>query len=175
DGKAMEPTPAADDPEDSGMKAFNYKTEPLWARLGLPPETDQRTMGDQIYTDTLSSKVGNAGCSSAPCDPATPIFFAKAGSKVRFRVLETAGHGRQHGFTIFGHHWNFEPWTQNSTVLGVNPFTFEIGSQSGIGPTRHLNLLMTAGGLMNIKGDFLYRTQESFQFSSGLWGIFRVE
>lgn len=174
DGEPIEPTPAADDVEDSGMKAFNYKTEPLWARLGLPSDTDQGTMGDQIYTNTLSSLFPNAGCSVTPCDPATPIFTAKAGTKVRFRVLETAGHGRQHGFTIFGHHWNFEPWTQNSTVLGVNPITFEIGSQGGIGPTRHLNLLMTAGGLFNIKGDFLYRTQDSFNFSSGLWGIFRV-
>ena len=174
DGEAMENNPAGDDNEDSGKKAFNYKTEPLWARLGLPPETDQRTMGDQIYTNTLSSLFPNAGCTTLPCDPATPIFTAKAGTAVRFRVLETAGHARQHGFTIFGHHWNFEPWTLNSTVLGGNPFTFEIGSQSGIGPTRHLNLLTSAGGLMRIQGDYLYRTQDSFNFSSGLWGIFRV-
>ena len=73
-----------------------------------------------------------------------------------------------------GHHWNFEPWTKNSTVLGVNPFTFEIGSQGGIGPTRHLNLLTKAGGLNSITGDYLYRTQDSFNFSGGLWGIFRV-
>jgi len=131
-------------------------------------------MGDQIYTNILSSLVPNVGCSFTPCDPATPLFTAQRGKPVRFRVLETAGHGRQHGFTIFGHHWNFEPWTQNSTVLGGNPFTFEIGSQSGIGPTRHLNLLMPAGGLMRIPGDYLYRTQDSFNFSSGLWGIFRV-
>ena len=174
DGEPMENNPAGDDAEDSGMKAFNYKTEPLWARLGFRPETDQRTMGDQIYTNTLSSLVPNVGCTTTPCDPATPIFTASAGSNVRFRVLETAGHARQHGFTIFGHHWNFEPWTLGSTVLGTNPFTFEIGSQSGIGPTRHLNLLTIAGGLTRVKGDFLYRTQDSFNFSSGLWGIFRV-
>jgi len=173
-GLAMKNNRANDDSEDSGQKGFNYKTEPIWARLGLPPETDLRTLGDQDYTNTLSSLATNAGCGATPCDPATPLFTAKAGTSVRFRVLQSAGHSRQHGFTIFGHHWNFEPWTKNSTVLGVNPFTFEIGSQGGIGPTRHLNLLTRAGGLNNIIGDYLYRTQDSFNFSGGLWGIFRV-
>jgi hypothetical protein len=40
---------------------------------------------------------------------------------------------------------------------------------------RHFNVLTTAGGRMKITGDFLYRSQETFQFSGGgLWGIFRV-
>lgn len=173
-GLAMKNFRAVDDPEETGMKAFNYRTEPLWARLGLPPETDLRTLNNQDYTNTLSSLFPNAGCGTTPCDPLTPIFTAKAGTNVRFRVLEVAGHPRQHAFTLFGHHWNFEPWTANSTVLGSNPFTFEIGSQSGMGPTRHLNILTKAGGLMRITGDYLYRTQDSFNFSGGLWGIFRV-
>jgi hypothetical protein len=173
-GLAMKNFRAVDDAEETGQKAFNYKTEPLWARLGFPPETPLRTLGDQDFSNTLSSLSTNAGCGLTPCDPVTPIFTAKAGTSVRFRVLETAGHARQHGFTVFGHHWNFEPWTKNSTVLGANPFTFEIGSQSGIGPTRHLNILTKAGGLNSITGDYLYRTQDSFNFSSGLWGIFRV-
>jgi manganese oxidase len=115
------------------------------------------------------------GC-GGPCgDPATPLFTAPAGTPVRFRVPDVAGHPRQHGFTVFGHHWNFEPWTNNSTAQGVNLFTFEAGSYSGIGPTRHDNILTNASGLFSIAGDYLYRTQESFQFSSGgLWGIFRV-
>jgi hypothetical protein len=174
DGVAMQNLGGIDDSEETGMKAFNYKMEPLWARLGLPPETVLRTMGDQDYTNTLSSLFPNAGCGTTPCDPVTPLFTAKAGTSVRFRVLETAGHPRMHGFTVFGHHWNFEPWTKNSTVLGFNPFTFEIGSQSGIGPTRHLNILTKAGGLNSITGDYLYRSQDSFNFSGGQWGIFRV-
>jgi hypothetical protein len=57
----------------------------------------------------------------------------------------------------------------------VTPFTFEVGSYSGIGPTRHDNILTNAGGMFGVPGDYLYRTQESFQFSGGgLWGIFRV-
>jgi hypothetical protein len=135
------------------------------------PEEDQN-MAD--FSNVLSSRDPNPACTECG-DPATPLFTATAGQPIRFRVVHPAGHPRQHGFTVFGHHWNFEPWTANSTRQGTNPFTFEVGSYSGIGPTRHDNILTTAGGLLNIPGDYLYRTQESYQFSGGgLWGIFRV-
>jgi hypothetical protein len=164
----------ADDSEDTGMHAFNYRSEPTWARLGLPPETPLQDLAAHDYTNVLSSIAPNPGCGGACGDPATPIFTATAGTPVRFRVLDVAGHPRQHGFTVFGHHWNFEPWTQNSTVQGENPLTFDVGSYSGIAATRHLNILTRAGGLFNVPGDYLYRTQESFKFGSGLWGLFRV-
>jgi hypothetical protein len=103
------------------------------------------------------------------------VFTAQAGVPVRFRVLDVAGHPRQHSFALFGHHWNFEPFTQLSTVQSFNPFTFEVGAEGGIGATRHTNILTEAGGLMKIPGDYLYRTMDSFNFSGGgLWGIFRV-
>jgi hypothetical protein len=172
-----------DDPEDSGMKAFNYRTEPLWGRLGVDittppiggPDHPGVSINDLEVSNVLSSLDKNEGCGGACGDPETPVFTATAGSAVRFRVLDVAGHPRQHGFTIFGHHWQFEPWMKNSTVQGDNPTTFEIGSESGIGPTRHVNILTQAGGLFSQPGDYLYRTQESLQFSyGGLWGIFRV-
>jgi hypothetical protein len=50
-----------------------------------------------------------------------------------------------------------------------------VGSFSHIGPTRHLNILTQAGGLTQVTGDFLYRTQDSFNFTGGMWGIFRVQ
>jgi len=31
-----------------------------------------------------------------------------------------------------------------------------------------------AGGSRRITGDYLYRTQVSFMFDGGIWGIFRV-
>jgi hypothetical protein len=172
-----------DDSEDSGQRAFNYRTEPLWARFGLPPDTPLngghgappgQSLNDLDYTDSLSSKVVSFNCGATPCDPLTPIFQAKPGTNVRFRVAQSAGHARQHGFTLFGHHWNFEPWQNGSLVQGSNPLTFELGSYSGFGPTRHFNILTTAGGLRRKTGDFLYRTQDSFGFGGGLWGIFRV-
>ncbi|MCA1592992.1 MAG: copper oxidase [Acidobacteria bacterium] len=164
-----------DDSEDTGMHGFNYRNEPLWARLGFPPETDLNVLRAQDYTNTLSSTAPNPGC-GGPCgDPKTPLFTAKAGTPVRFRILDSQDHPRQHGFTVFGHHWQFEPWTANSRALGDNPKTFEVGSYNGIGPTRHLNILInSAGGVNRIPGDYLYRTQESFKFGGGLWGLFRV-
>jgi FtsP/CotA-like multicopper oxidase with cupredoxin domain len=163
-----------DDSEDTGMKAFNYRTEPFWLRMGWEIDTPEEQQNMADFSNVLSSRDPNPGCNECG-DPATPLFTATAGQPVRFRVVHPAGHPRQHGFTVFGHHWNFEPWADNSTRQGENPFTFEVGSYSGIGPTRHDNILTTAGGLLNIPGDYLYRTQESYQFSGGgLWGIFRV-
>jgi hypothetical protein len=168
-----------DDAEDSAQKAFNYRNEPLWARFGLPPDTPisggpGTSLNDLIYTNSLSSNTTSFACGTTPCDPLTPIFEAKPGTNVRFRLAQAAGHARQHGFSLFGHHWNFEPWQNKSLVLGNNPLTFEIGSYSGFGPTRHFNILTVAGGLTGKTGDFLYRTQDSFGFAGGLWGIFRV-
>jgi hypothetical protein len=175
-GRAMRNYDDSDDAEDSAQKAFNYRMEPLWARLGFPPETDLGTLNAQDYKNTLSSTAFNPGCGGACGDPATPVFKVQAGRPVRFRIADVAGHGRQHGFTIFGHHWQYEPWTNKSRVQGSNPGSFEVGSYSHVGATRHLNILLPkAGGLFGIKGDFLYRTQDSFNFSGGLWGIFRVE
>jgi hypothetical protein len=176
-----------DDSEESGMKGFNYRTEPLWARLGFDittphtrtpgePAPPPLTQDDFDFTNALSSTQSNNGC-GGPCgDPETPVFTAQAGVPVRFRVLDVAGHPRQHAFALFGHHWNFEPWTQLSTVQSFNPFTFEVGAESGLGATRHTNILTVAGGLLKVPGDYLYRTMDSFNFSGGgLWGIFRVQ
>lgn len=175
----LENMAAGDDSEDSGMKAFNYRTEPLWGRLGVPittpPIGGTQSINDFDLTNILSSKASNLGCGGACGDPETPFFTVKAGTSIRFRVLDVAGHPRQHGFTIFGHHWNFAPWQNRSLTQGPNPRTFEIGSESGIGPTRHVNILTNAGGLFAQPGDYLYRTQEAFHFSyGGLWGLLRV-
>jgi hypothetical protein len=162
-----------DDSEDSGMKAFNYRTEPLWGRLGFSITEDDTNNFD--YKDALSSTASLPGCGGVCGDPETPVFTATAGVPVRFRVVNPAGHPRQHSFALFGHHWNFSPFTQLSTVQGFNPFTFEVGAYDGIGPTRHLNILTAAGGLRRVAGDYLYRTMDSPNFAGGgLWGIFRV-
>jgi hypothetical protein len=172
-----------DDAEDSGQKAFNYRTEPLWARAGLAsPAVSPEETRDVDFSNTLSSKAPNLGCHNAatglpePCgDPATPVFRGTAGTEVRFRVVEPGGHPREHGFTLFGHNWDFVPWTENSTVIGSNgKHTFKVGSYSGMGPMRDLNVRTCAGGENALPGDYLYRTQESFMFQGGLWGIFRV-
>ena len=163
-----------DDSEDTGFKAFNYRSEPLWARMGLQVIDVPDVLNTLNLKNVLSSTQPNPGCGGACGDPETFVFQTFAGTATRFRVASPAGHPRQHGFTLVGHHWTFEPWIKNSTVQGQNPFSFQVGSISGIGPTRHDNILTQAGGLLSRPGDYLYRTQESFQFTNGLWGIFRV-
>jgi hypothetical protein len=196
-----------EDPEDSGMKAFNYKTEPLWARLGFlnqmigtaPRPANFTPMEEQVgnvdVKNVLSSTAPNKGCiadpyaadpyganQGLPCgDPETPIFSIAKGTRVRYRVFEPTGHPRQHGFTLHGHNWVHEPWVANSTVIfkpGVDPepISMTIGTQGGHTARRHWNVvLQSAGGVFKIPGDYLIRTQESFQFTNGLWGIFRVQ
>lgn len=175
-----------DDSEDSGQKAFNYRTEPLWARLGAGgPATGPAAMMQYDFSKAFSSKLTVDGkCefdgitdpknSPAACDPETPLFSAKVGDEVRFRVVHPGGHPRNHAFTLFGHNWQSLPWTHNSTVMGSNPHSDVVGSTNGIGPARHVNIVTRAGGACGVPGDFMYRTQEGFMFGGGLWGIFRV-
>ncbi len=202
----------ADDAEDTGQKAFSYGVEPLWARVGAgSPAIEPDVMMDYDLSKVFSSKTDNAKCEFSglekdevssnrykkPCDPSTPVFIAKKGTPVRFRVVHPAGHPRQHAFTLFGHQWDHNPWNNDSSALcspyeqyekdskclqkidgkllsSKSPSSNWIGTEGGIGPGRHLNILTKAGGEKEIPGDYMYRTQEGFMFSGGLWGIFRV-
>ena len=181
DGQPMANLRNADDAEDTGQKAFNYRTEPLWARMGTVPSATPEMMNLYDFSNAFSSKVSHAGCNKLPCDPATPIFSAEAGMEVRFRVVHPAGHPRNHSFTVFGHDWLTNPWTEDSagngsTVMGINKASGNrVGSAYGIGPMRDVNIMIDkAGGAFSIPGDYMYRTQDGFMFGGGLWGIFCV-
>jgi manganese oxidase len=184
-----------DDSEDSGQKAINYRTEPLWFRLAAVPEADPGEMSNFDYKDVYSSKVHG--------DPDTPLFTAKAGIPLRVRVVEPSGHPRNHGFSVFGHDWPAVPaaanwrkdgngnWIQvtsgrlDSKVLKVPGVTSpdstdryagnRVGTINGIGPARHIDAVIeSAGGKFSIPGDYLYRTHEGFTSSGGMWGLMRV-
>jgi FtsP/CotA-like multicopper oxidase with cupredoxin domain len=159
----------AEDAEDSAQKAINYRTEPLWKRMNYSPDTDFEVTRTFDYTNVLTnSMVGG--------DPQTPVFTAKAGQQVRFRILNANGHMRNNVFALHGHFWQDEPYTNASTVIGNNPLSEVKGSTYGVGPSSHYEVNPTngAGGARRVPGDYLYRTHESFQFDGGLWGIFRV-
>ena len=159
----------AEDPEDSAQRAINYRTEPIWKRMNYPPETDFNVTRTFDFTNSLTNaQVGG--------DPQTPIFTAQAGQQVRFRILNSNGHPRNNVFALHGHFWQEEPYTNNSTVIGNNPLSEVKGATYGVGPSSHYEVipLNGAGGSFRVAGDYLYRSQESFQFDGGLWGIFRV-
>ena len=160
----------AEDPEDSAQKAINYRTEPLWKRMNYPPETLFKRTNDYDFTNVLTNAIVGGD------DPQTPVFTATAGQKVRFRILNANGHMRNNVFNLHGHFWQDEPYTDNSKVIGDNPLSEFKGAQYGVGPSSHYDVIPVngAGGARLVVGDYLYRTQESFMFDGGIWGIFRV-
>jgi hypothetical protein len=185
DGSAVPIIADEEDPEDGSGKALNYRTEPMWTRLQYFPSTPLTTTRTFNFTNALNN-VQVAGIPLVPTvgfgvpqfagDPVTPIFKATAGSPVRFRVLMSNGHQRNNVFAVHGHAWQEEPFANNSTVIGSNPFSEVKGAEMGVGPSFHFNAvpLNGAGGKFKVKGDYLFRTFQSFQFDAGIWGIFRV-
>ncbi|KCZ73578.1 hypothetical protein ANME2D_00649 [Candidatus Methanoperedens nitroreducens] len=168
-GDAVPNLAEEEDPEDSGQKALNYRTEPIWKRMGFAPDADLEFTRTFDFSNALSNaQVGG--------DPVTPVFTARAGTQVRFRILEPGGHARNHVFQVHGHIWEREPYTNNSTKIGDNPLSQWIGAQEGHGPSDHFDIVLKngAGGAFNVTGDYLYRNQASFAFDGGQWGILRV-
>ncbi|SHF59209.1 hypothetical protein SAMN05444339_108134 [Loktanella atrilutea] len=170
-GEALANLRNGDDAEDSGQKAFNYRFEPFWTRLDANPAADPETMMDYDYGNLLSSKPEDGFG-----DPATPLFTVAAGTPVRFRIVEPAGHPRNGAFTLSGHDWVNYPWAEASTVQVADPGPQNrVGVVNAIGPGRHENVLLErAGGVEGIAGDYLYRTPLGFAFGGGQWGIMRV-
>jgi hypothetical protein len=159
----------AEDPEDSGQKAVNYRTEPLWKRIGFQPNTPLEKTREFDFTNVLTNaQVGG--------DPVTPVFHVLAGSALRIRMLHPGGHPRNDNYLLHGHIWESEPYIDGSTALGSNPLSNWVGSQGGVGPGTHFDFLPKngAGGLFHVPGDYLYRTFQSFHFDGGIWGLVRV-
>jgi hypothetical protein len=168
-GIAVPNLAGAEDPEDSGQKAINYRTEPLWKRIGYPPNTPLEKTRDIDFTNVLTNfQVGG--------DPVTPVFTASPGRGFRVRLLAPGGHARNDNYLLHGHIWEQSPYIDASRTIGSNPFSNWVGSQGGVGPGTHFDIIPKggAGGRFRIPGDFLYRTFQSFNFDGGMWGIFRV-
>ncbi len=160
-----------EDAEDTGIKAVNYRSEPIWFRVGYNPLTVPQQTRNIDFTNSLhNSQVGGA-------DPETPVFTTKAGDQTRLRLVYPGGHTRNHVFALFGHAWQREPYQNNSTRIGHNPKSFWRGSQDQGGPFAHWDLALDhgAGGSFQAKGDYLYRDMLPIHFLNGMWGVMRVE
>ena len=160
----------AEDPEDSGQKALNHRTEPLWKRMRHAPETPLNVTRDLTdWHDVLSNaKVGG--------DPQTPVFQVEPERPIRFRLLMPGGHSRNIVFALHGHEWDKEPYIEESTRIGRNTMSFWEGARMGHGPSNHFDAVIRngAGGKFAIPGDYLFRDHAAFGFDGGLWGILRV-
>ena len=146
-------TDVGDDPEDSGEKAYNYRTEPFWVTTKGTFE-EPGDMNDRDLSNVLAIA------------PETPVFEANVGDTVVFRLCQPAGRARAHTFTVHGHHWPDEPDNPTSNVWGA---------QTAHTVGHGFNLWIdSAGGPAGVPGDYLFHEMSSFQFSQGLWGILRV-
>jgi hypothetical protein len=151
----------------------NYRTEPFPARSSASVATAP-------FPLPAKAPVGFAkGFSDGQVhgDPATPVFQARAGDRVRFRVAFPQGAADLNRpgvlFEIAGHVWQDEPYARRGTAIGNNPLSNHFGMQQ-ILPNEAYNLVLpSAGGVHRVTGDYVYQT---FQLSSknGTWGIFRV-
>ena len=208
----------AEEPDDYGIKAVNYRTEPLWGRRGGDPSIEFEERNEFDYGGVHSSKVQRNTAAGEPvtaaqadallasqgfakasallrcqagidllpqaarhaCDPETPLFVARAGSEVRLRVVHPGGHTRQQAFTVHGHDWDPAPWNLGSNVMRSthhqatrDAWTIQ-GSYNGVGPHMGTNLLLHAGGRAELPMDYLWRSQASFVYDGGIWGLLRV-
>jgi len=159
-----------EDAEDTGLKAINYRSEPIWFRMGLEPESSPGQTRQTDFANVLTNSLVGG-------DPETPVFTAKAAQPVRLRLVYPGGHTRNHVFALYGHVWQREPYTANSSRIGTNPRSFWRGSQDQGGPTNHWDLLPEhgAGGAFSVTGDYLFRDMLPINYNNGMWGIMRVE
>jgi hypothetical protein len=177
-GKQTEGAPAptcrgAEDAEDSGNMAVNYRSEPMWFRLGFDPGAVLEQTREVNTTNAVSNTLTGG-------DPATPVFTAKAGTPVRFRLVDPGGKGRAGVFNLHGHVWQREPYLAGqvaSQTIGNNPQSEYRGAQEGIGMINNFDIVLQngAGGAFKVPGDYLFRDQASFHMDGGRWGILRVQ
>ncbi len=166
-----------DTSEDSGQKAINYRTEPAWFRLKFPPHTPLGVIHRVRQQAGLFSNQQVGGQ-----DPQTPVFTASAGTASRFHFMVPTGTSRFGVLALHGHLWQREPYNGNAviggpTAIANNPTSQRIGSQEGLGPSSHYDIVLDqgAGGAFRIRGDYLYRMSDGFKNLDGQWGIFRVQ
>ncbi|WP_437964396.1 copper oxidase [Sorangium sp. So ce260] len=168
-GTALRNQDGEDDAEDTGHDAFNYRTEPFWARLGLPPEFASELLNEKNLRNIFSSEVR---------DPATPIFMASAAQQVRVRIVQPSGHHRQHAFSLWNTEWPHNPFAEGerSRRIGENREVLNLAVENPIGPMTHRNIVpfLPAGGELLVPGDRLYNEQSTPMLANGLWGLFRV-
>jgi len=162
-----------DDSYDFGDRGFNYRTEPLWSRIDFSkqdPSGDCSSVAKVISNDINPCNLPpTLMTDNDPRIPAelrglpveTPVFTAKAGDDVVFRVVQPDGRARQHSFRVVGHNYP------------------DMGIEGYISPG---NSLITVGKGLNARlydgakpGYWMYRDGPSKFVNTGMWGLFKVD
>ena len=169
----------AEDGQDSGQRAVNYGTEPVWYRLGIAPSSPlTRVRDDGDMSRAFANELAGAddpATAAVENDPQSAVFTAspKGPGEMRLRVVQPGGHTRGHVLGVDGHVWQREPYTNDSSTIGLSPTSWWQAAQEGIGPAQHVDLVMTAGGRYRVTGDYLFRDIAGFGSYQGMWGIIR--
>jgi len=180
---------AAGDPQDNGNMAVNYKTEPLWLRFGMAPDSPFGRADGLGFGDVPNAHMAYANALVGG-DPVTPVLYAKPGQPVRNHIVMPSGGSRGMTYQLDGHLWplhNFlaekndldgYPMNQpgiGSVRFGNNPMAMYIGAQESVLPAAHFSFMLpSAGGANAVPGDYLFRDYAAYGNLSGLWGILRV-
>jgi hypothetical protein len=158
-----------EDAQETGQAGFNYRTEPVWFRLGYDPDSAPG------FTRTITNYHQALSNSLVGGDPETPIFISRADRPVRMRIVHPGGDTQNHSFELHGHVWQEEPWFKESHYLGYNPLSNWWGAETGIGTGRHMNVLLDRASPQGGQWmDYLYRDYIPWATNNGLWGLFRV-
>lgn len=162
-----------DDSYDLGERAFNYRAEPLWSRIdysaqgGSPAcSSAASVMSQDINPCELGANLMVDDDARIPAEVRglpieTPIFNAKTGDKIRFRVLQADGRARQHTFRVLGH---------NYADLGISNYIAP--GNSLIAPGKAITGDLDGGAK---KGYWIYRDGPNMFVNTGLWGVMKVD
>ncbi|MCY1286580.1 hypothetical protein D9M70_355560 [compost metagenome] len=186
---AAEGAGLATDPQDNTNMAINYRTEPLWYRFGVAPDSPFPSAQGFGLADIVDAHMAHSNALVGG-DPLTPVLKVKPGQPFRMHILMGIGGSRGTTFQLGGHVWAFNPYQSektdgegyamyptgvSSTRFGYNPLSKYIGAQDSVLPASHLSLMFpSAGGVNAVPGDYLFRDYAGFGNLSGLWGILRV-
>ncbi|MFN7055072.1 MAG: hypothetical protein ACK4SV_05885 [Hyphomonas sp.] len=169
-----------EDAHDAGAAAINFGTEPLWFRFGFGAGADWG-FGDETGPGLASipnAFRAYANAQGGNSDPATPVYLARPGDQVRFRITKPTGYARNTTMAILGHNWTEEPFisvNMPSDVMAKTAFQVYRSTVDNIVTGNGWNVVTEAGGPFRAPGDYLFRDIGSFGNLNGLWGIFRVE
>jgi hypothetical protein len=186
------------DSVEAGVGAINYRSEALTSRF--PPIGNEQFLAQaKALANAARLQMAVHKIKAVPVtdpaelfsnqlvdgDPQTPVFTAKAGANVRFRVVYTGGDTAQ-VLNVHGHAWQEEPYVLAdgsyetcpyivcSQRIGDNGHRSEwIGSRQ-MSPNENADFVIDhVGGAQNVAGDYLYNT--IFQSGNqGTWGLLRV-
>jgi manganese oxidase len=146
--------------------AINYRTEPMTYRFNATKFVNLDTVWRGFSDGWVMA------------EPQTPIFSAARNTPTRMHLLHPGGSGDQQVLALHGHVWQELPYVDNSTRIGDNRLSMNLGARDNYGTNTAYSIILDhnggAGGINGITGDYVYRTTPANFVTQGLWGIMRV-